>query len=98
MAQISYNVENTIYSWSTTSYLNYTTSYNSLTNQTTVTFESCDQSYWGTATYGTSVTTNITVTAVDNTLVLRLLILELMGIQMVVLCNSLERHLLLLSW
>lgn len=67
MAQISYNVENTIYSWSTTSYLNYTTSYNSLTNQTTVTFESCDQSYWGTATYGTSVTTNITVTAVDNT-------------------------------
>ena len=67
MAQISYNVENTIYSWSTTSYLNYTTSYNSLTNQTTVTFESCDQSYWGTANYGTSVTTNITVTAVDNT-------------------------------
>lgn len=67
MAQIAYNVENAIYSWNTTSYLNYTTSYNSLTNQTTVTFESCDQSYWGTATYGTSVTTNITVTAVDNT-------------------------------
>ena len=67
MAQISYKVENTIYSWSTTSYLNYTTSYNSITNQTTVTFQSCDQSYWGTANYGTSVKTNITVTAVDNT-------------------------------
>lgn len=67
MAQISYYVENTIYSWRTTSYLNYTTSYNSITNQTTVTFQSCDQSYWGTANYGTSVKTNITVTAVDNT-------------------------------
>lgn len=67
MAQISYRVENTIYNWWTISYLNYTTSYNALTNQTTVTFESCDQSYWGTRNYGTSVTTNIAVTAVDNT-------------------------------
>lgn len=67
MAQLSYYVENTVYTWQTTSYLNYTTSYNSITNQTTVTFQSCDQSYWGTANYGTSVVTNITVTAADNT-------------------------------
>ena len=67
MAQLAYAVENKIYTWKTTSYLNYTTSYNSMTNQTTVTFESCDQTYWGTDTYGTSVVTNIKVTAVDNT-------------------------------
>lgn len=66
MATLTYNP--TIGTWWTgTVNINYTTSYNSLTNQTTVTFSECSVAYFGRNKYGSHSDSTITVTAVDNT-------------------------------
>ena len=53
--------------WINTITINYTTSYNSLTDETTVTFGNVSWAYFGAATWGTSASSTITVTAADNT-------------------------------
>lgn len=53
--------------WSATVTVNYTTSYNASTNQTTVALGDVSWSYFGRAGWGTSASSTITITAADNT-------------------------------
>ena len=66
MATLTYNPKIGTW-WTGTVNINYTTSYNSLTNQTTVTFSECSVAYWGRNKYGSHSDSTITVTAADNT-------------------------------
>ena len=52
--------------WINTITINYTTSYNSSTDETTVTFDNVSWAYFGADTWGTSASSTITVTAADN--------------------------------
>lgn len=67
MGRLSHYVENTSYQWRTTVYLDYDIVYDASTNKSTITFTNFDTTYWGTSGYGTSITENIIVSAVDNT-------------------------------
>ena len=53
--------------WSATVTVNYTTSYNASTNQTTVALGNVSWTYFGRAGWGTSASSTITITAADNT-------------------------------
>lgn len=53
--------------WNATVTINYTISYNSISNQTTVTFSDMSWAYFGRAGWGTSASSTITITAADNT-------------------------------
>ena len=53
--------------WSATVTVNYTTSYNASTNQTTVTINNVSWSYFGKMDWQTSCSSTITITAADNT-------------------------------
>lgn len=53
--------------WSATVTVNYTTSYNASTNQTTVALGDVSWAYFGRAGWGTSASSTITITAADNT-------------------------------
>lgn len=53
--------------WVNTITINYTTSYNSSTDETTVTFDNVSWAYFGAAGWGTGASSTITVTATDNT-------------------------------
>ena len=53
--------------WSATVTVNYTTSYNASTNQTTVALGDVSWAYFGKADWGTSASSTITITAADNT-------------------------------
>ena len=53
--------------WSATVTVNYTTSYNASTNQTTVALGNVSWAYFGRAGWGTSASSTITITAADNT-------------------------------
>ena len=66
MATLTYNPKIGTW-WTGTVNINYTTSYNSLTNQTTVTFSGCSVAYFGRNKYGSHSDSTITVTAADNT-------------------------------
>ena len=66
MSQLVYKVTNTAYSWITSCIINYTATYDPVTNKTTIVFSECDQSYWGIKGYGTRADTTITVEAADN--------------------------------
>nr|DAU50734.1 MAG TPA: hypothetical protein [Caudoviricetes sp.] len=66
MAQLSYTAELTAYSWTGSTYINYTARYDPVANATTVTFETSEFSYYGRSGYGTSASATITVTASDN--------------------------------
>ena len=61
MATLTYNV--TSGSWNAVVNINFTTSYNPTTNQTTFTFGDCTYSYSGRKGYGTSIYTEIWVSA-----------------------------------
>ena len=65
MASYSYNI--TYGNWVGTITINYTTSYNSISNQTTVIFSDMSWAYFGKKGWGTSAASTITVTAADNT-------------------------------
>ena len=65
MASYSYNI--TYGNWVGTITINYTTSYNSISNQTTVIFSDMSWAYFGKKGWGTSASSTITVTAADNT-------------------------------
>ena len=65
MASYSYSIP--YGDWANTITINYTTSYNSVSNQTTVTFSDMSWAYFGKAGWGTSASSTITVTAADNT-------------------------------
>lgn len=65
MASYSYSIN--YGDWVNTITINYTTSYNSLTNETTVTFGNVNWAYFGKSGWGTSAASTITVTAADNT-------------------------------
>lgn len=67
MATLTYNAAYSPQNWTGTVNINYTAVYDPVTNRTTVTFEDCTHVYFGRSGYGTSYTTNITVTAKDNT-------------------------------
>ena len=65
MASYSYSIK--YGDWVNTITINYTTSYNSSTNETTVTFGNVNWAYYGRSGWGTSAASTITVTAADNT-------------------------------
>ena len=65
MASYSYSIK--YGDWVNTITINYTTSYNSSTNETTVTFGNMSWAYYGRSGWGTSAASTITVTAADNT-------------------------------
>ena len=65
MASYSYSIN--YGDWVNTITINYTTSYNSSTNETTVTFGNVNWAYFGRSGWGTSAASTITVTATDNT-------------------------------
>ena len=65
MASYSYSIN--YGDWVNTITINYTTSYNSSTNETTVTFGNVNWAYFGRSGWGTSAASTITVTAADNT-------------------------------
>ena len=65
MASYSYSI--TYGDWVGTITINYTTSYNSISNQTTVIFSDMSWAYFGKKGWGTSASSTITVTAADNT-------------------------------
>lgn len=65
MASYSYSIN--YGDWVNTITINYTTSYNSSTDETTVTFGNVNWSYFGRSGWGTSAASTITVTAADNT-------------------------------
>ena len=65
MASYSYSIN--YGDWVNTITINYTTSYNSLTDETTVTFGNVNWAYFGRSGWGTSAASTITVTAADNT-------------------------------
>ena len=65
MASYSYSLNYT--GWVNTITINYTISYNPVSNQTTVTFSDMSWTYFGKKGWGTSASSTITVTAADNT-------------------------------
>lgn len=65
MASYSYSLNYT--GWVNTITINYTISYNPVSNQTTVTFSDMSWDYFGKKGWGTSASSTITVTAADNT-------------------------------
>lgn len=65
MASYSYSLHYT--GWVNTITINYTTSYNPISNQTTVIFSDMSWAYFGKKGWGTSASSTITVTAADNT-------------------------------
>lgn len=65
MASYSYSIK--YGDWVNTITINYTTSYNSSTDETTVTFGNVNWAYFGRSGWGTSAASTITVTAADNT-------------------------------
>ena len=65
MASYSYSLN--YGDWVNTITINYTISYNQVSNQTTVTFSDMSWAYFGKAGWGTSASSTITVTAADNT-------------------------------
>ena len=65
MASYSYSLN--YGDWVNTITINYTISYNSISNQTTVTFSDMSWAYFGKNNWGTNASSTITVTAVDNT-------------------------------
>ena len=65
MASYSYSI--TYGDWVNTITINYTTSYNSSTDETTVTFSDMSWAYYGKSGWKTSASSTITVTAADNT-------------------------------
>lgn len=65
MASYSYSIN--YGDWVNTITINYTTSYNSSTDETTVTFGNVNWAYFGRSGWGTSAASTITVTAADNT-------------------------------
>lgn len=65
MASYSYSI--THGDWINTITINYTTLYNSSTDETTITFDNVSWAYFGKATWRTSAASTITVTAADNT-------------------------------
>ena len=65
MASYSYSIN--YGDWVNTITINYTTSYNSSTDETTVTFGNVNWAYFGKSGWGTSAASTITVTAADNT-------------------------------
>ena len=66
MASYSYTIKFGT-DWSATVTVNYTTSYNVSTNQTTVALGDVSWAYFGRAGWGTSASSTITITAADNT-------------------------------
>ena len=64
MASYSYSIP--YGDWVNTITINYTTSYNSISNQTTVTFSDMSWAYFGKAGWYTNASSTITVTAADN--------------------------------
>ena len=64
MASYSYSLNYT--GWVNTITINYTISYNPVSNQTTVTFSDMSWTYFGKKGWGTSASSTITVTAADN--------------------------------
>ena len=66
MASYSYTIKYGS-DWSATVTINYTTSYNASTNQTTVALGDVSWAYFGKADWGTSASSTITITAADNT-------------------------------
>lgn len=66
MASYSYTIKYGS-DWNATVTINYTISYNSISNQTTVTFSDMSWAYFGKADWGTSASSTITITAADNT-------------------------------
>ena len=66
MASYSYTIKYGS-DWSATVTVNYTTSYNASTNQTTVALGDVSWAYFGKADWGTSASSTITITAADNT-------------------------------
>ena len=65
MASYSYSIK--YGDWVNTITINYTISYNSISNQTTVTFSDMSWAYFGKAGWHTKASSTITVTAADNT-------------------------------
>ena len=65
MASYSYSIK--YGDWVNTITINYTTSYNSSTDETTITFGNVNWAYFGRSGWGTSAASTITVTAADNT-------------------------------
>lgn len=65
MASYSYSIK--YGDWVNTITINYTISYNSISNQTTVTFSDMSWAYFGKAGWHTRASSTITVTAADNT-------------------------------
>lgn len=65
MASYSYSIN--YGDWVNTITINYTTSYNSSTDETTVTFSDMSWAYYGKSGWKTSASSTITVTAADNT-------------------------------
>ena len=66
MASYSYTIKFGT-DWNATVTVNYTTSYNASTNQTTVALGDVSWAYFGRAGWGTSASSTITITAADNT-------------------------------
>ena len=66
MASYSYSIKFGT-DWNATVTVNYTTSYNASTNQTTVALGDVSWAYFGRAGWGTSASSTITITAADNT-------------------------------
>lgn len=67
MGRLSHYVENTSYQWKTSVYLDYDITYDASTNKSTITFTNFNTTYWGVSGYYTTITEDITVSAVDNT-------------------------------
>lgn len=65
MASYSYSIN--YGDWVNTITINYTTSYNSSTDETIITFGNVNWAYFGKSGWGTSAASTITVTAADNT-------------------------------
>ena len=65
MASYSYSIK--YGDWVNTITINYTISYNSISNQTTVTFSDMSWAYFGKKDWHTNASSTITVTAADNT-------------------------------
>lgn len=65
MASYSYSIK--YGDWVNTITINYTTSYNSSTDETIITFGNVNWAYFGKSGWGTSAASTITVTAADNT-------------------------------
>ena len=64
MASYSYSIK--YGDWVNTITINYTISYNSISNQTTVTFSDMSWAYFGKKGWHTRASSTITVTAADN--------------------------------